>query len=100
MNTNTVTVPSSTIDTNTLSNRQRRKLASMSAAAKRSVGIVKPCPCCGGEARLRKHYKIRDAWYVQCIQCGLKTPISAGVDAYTTDEDNIKCVLDKWNSRV
>lgn len=45
------------------------------------MGEIKHCPCCGGNASVyedaRFHAKPYDfpKWYIQCHDCGLRTPI-------------------------
>lgn len=48
---------------------------------------LKPCPCCGGEAR---HFEKIGGMYVKCTTCGLQT------DFCETKSEAEK----KWNRRV
>lgn len=59
---------------------------------------LKPCPFCGGEARLKKHQKLEQAWYVQCNKCGVRTPNSIQVP-YQSWKDAMKYPVNQWNMR-
>ena len=60
---------------------------------------LKPCPFCGGEARLRKHQKLKETWYVQCKNCGIRTANSVQVP-YESWKDTMKHPVDQWNMRT
>ena len=60
---------------------------------------LKPCPFCGGEARLRKHQKLEHTWYVQCKNCGIRTVNSVQVP-YESWKNTMKYPVDQWNTRV
>lgn len=62
---------------------------------------LKPCPFCGGEARLRtgvtSGLSTRPIAWVKCKSCEISTP--ALIDSHT-DGVNISEVIDMWNKRV
>ena len=58
-----------------------------------------PCPFCGGKARLKKHRKIENTWYVQCHDCGIRTPNSIQLP-YEAWQDARDCPIVLWNRRV
>jgi Lar family restriction alleviation protein len=60
---------------------------------------LKPCPFCGGEARLKKHQKLEQTWYVQCNKCGIRTKNSVQAP-YESWKDAMKCPVNQWNVRV
>ena len=66
-----------------------RKKHFKTKAEMRSEGLLKPCPFCGGQARLKKHYRLAQTWYVQCNQCGIRTKNStqAGYQRWTEARD-------------
>jgi Lar family restriction alleviation protein len=70
-----------------------------SKADLRSEGLLKPCPFCGGQARLKMHYKVKNSWYVQCNDCGVRTPYStqAAYEPWTRARDY---PVKLWNGRV
>lgn len=54
---------------------------------------LKPCPFCGGEARLLPHifYGLKNTYGVECSKCGVMT-----MQFYDTERDAEKA----WNRRV
>lgn len=58
-----------------------------------------PCPFCGGEARLKKHQKLQQTWYVQCNDCGIRTPNSTQA-AYESWKAAMEAPVNQWNRRV
>ena len=70
-----------------------------SEAAKRSEGLLKPCPFCGGEARLKKHHRFKDTWYIQCKDCGVRTTNEPEIDNNIPDFTR-KSLINQWNRRV
>jgi len=60
---------------------------------------LKPCPFCGGEARLKKHQRLEQTWYVQCSKCGIRTIYSTQAP-YESWKDAMKCAVNQWNARV
>jgi Lar family restriction alleviation protein len=60
---------------------------------------LKPCPFCGGEARLRKHQKLEQTWYVQCKDCGIRTPNSVQ-PPYESWKTTMNYPVQQWNRRV
>lgn len=53
---------------------------------------LKPCPFCGGEAKLHEAYDIEGnhaVWRILCTECNMVT-------AYYNTPD---CVVDAWNRR-
>ena len=60
---------------------------------------LKSCPFCGGEAKLRKHQKLKQTWYVQCNQCGIRTPNSVQL-AYESWKTTMNYPVQLWNRRV
>lgn len=58
-----------------------------------------PCPFCGGEARLKKHQKLHQTWYVQCHDCGIRTPNSTQA-AYESWKAAMKAPVNQWNRRA
>lgn len=60
---------------------------------------LKPCPFCGGEARLRKHYRLEQTWYVQCNQCGIRTTNSVQAP-YESWKTTMNYPVRLWNRRV
>ena len=56
---------------------------------------LKPCPFCGGEARLRKD-EYRNFW-VECKNCLCGTSFASGS---SPDEKLIETVIQDWNRRV
>ena len=60
--------------------------------------MLKPCPCCGGEATL-KHTGSLTEWtgsYVKCLECGLSTQIISRACSYCADDEASML----WNNRV
>lgn len=64
----------------------------------KSEGLL-PCPFCGGEARLKKHYRLEQTWYVQCSKCGIKTKNSVQVP-YESWKTAMNYPVKQWNRRV
>lgn len=60
---------------------------------------LKPCPFCGGEARLKKHYRLEQTWYVQCSKCGIKTKNSVQTP-YESWKTTMNYPVRLWNRRV
>lgn len=60
---------------------------------------LKPCPFCGGKARLKKHHKMQNTWYVQCHDCGIKTPLSIQLP-YESWQDAKNYPVKLWNNRT
>lgn len=60
---------------------------------------IKPCPFCGGEARLKKHNKLEQTWYVQCHDCGIRTPNSSQC-AFQPWEEARDYPISQWNNRI
>lgn len=67
-------------------------------------GIVLPCPCCGGQAKMKKGFPNRQMAHcrqavVQCKKCGVRTGIYMQLPmGYRQDVD--KMALKTWNSRA
>lgn len=59
---------------------------------------LKPCPFCGGEARLKKHQKMNNTWYVQCRDCGIRTLnyTQAAFECWSVSRDE---AIAHWNKR-
>lgn len=68
-----------------------------------SKSVIKPCPCCGGKARLKQvkyntlgsygGAELDKHWYgIYCTQCGLSQPRRQ----YPSKED----AYEAWNKRV
>lgn len=60
--------------------------------------MLKPCPCCGGEAKLMHTGSLTD-WthsYVKCTECGLATKIFPKSCSYCADDEASM----NWNNRV
>ena len=51
---------------------------------------LKPCPFCGGEARLQHGPFIATMVSIKCTKCGINTPLC----------DRIKEAIEKWNTRT
>lgn len=60
---------------------------------------LKPCPFCGGEARLKKHQRLEQTWYVQCKNCGVRTPNSVQLP-YESWKTAMNYPVRLWNRRV
>ena len=60
---------------------------------------LKPCPFCGGEARLKKHYRLENTWYVQCNKFGVRTKNSTQ-SAYEPWKVTMKASVNIWNKRI
>lgn len=56
---------------------------------------LKPCPFCGGKAKLM-HYKIKsdDWWYVACEAC------EVALDPLYFGEQDKEQAIERWNKRV
>lgn len=76
----------------------KTRILTKSAKLSRKLGI-KSCPFCGGEARLRKHPKLEQTWYVQCKDCGIRTP-NISQCAYESWKEARNYPITLWNSRV
>lgn len=66
---------------------------------------LKPCPFCGGEAKVDKYKsKYITEVYVMCTECFCKTDsyyINTYYNIYNrTDEECIKYAVEAWNRRV
>ena len=61
--------------------------------------VLKSCPFCGGEARLKKHYRLEQTWHVQCHDCGIRTANSTQA-AYQSWKDAMLYPVNQWNRRV
>lgn len=57
---------------------------------------LKPCPFCGGEAKLRKLNKDR-GYFVLCSKCGCRTPYFRY--RYAPIDDLREDAIDTWNTR-
>ena len=57
---------------------------------------LKPCPFCGGEAKLRKLNKDR-GYFVLCSKCGCRTPYFKY--RYAPIDDLREDAIDTWNTR-
>ena len=63
---------------------------------------LKPCPKCGGKAKLRRGFpnlgnaKVRFAM-VQCLECNYKTP-TLKPKGHESNESLKKRVIDIWNN--
>jgi hypothetical protein len=57
---------------------------------------IKPCPCCGGEARVQ--FEVYGTWMrIYCVDCGLST---MSVPASQFDEARVQQLADElWNKR-
>lgn len=60
---------------------------------------LKPCPFCGGEARLKKHQRLEQTWYVQCNDCGIRTRNYTQC-AYESWKTTMDASVRAWNMRV
>jgi len=60
---------------------------------------LKPCPFCGGEARLKKHYRLEQTWYVQCNKCGIRTKNFTQC-AYEPWKTVMNAPVQLWNRRI
>lgn len=72
--------------------------------AKSSLIVIKPCPFCGGNARLRKGFpstqgKGQGQRLIQCEKCGCRTRIfhQKPMEAW---QDNERACIEAWNRRV
>ena len=61
--------------------------------------LLKPCPFCGGEARLKKHQTLEQTWYVQCKNCGVRT-INSVQAPYESWRDAMNYPVKLWNRRI
>lgn len=64
---------------------------------------LKPCPFCGGEAKLKKGFpwqqdKKQAVALVQCTKCGCRTPVNRQC-AYQARADVYEYVIKTWNRR-
>ena len=63
---------------------------------------LKPCPFCGGEAKLKKGHKTSPEWgtqiYIQCHKCGCRTILFRQYP-FESKADYYKHAIDTWNSR-
>ena len=59
---------------------------------------LKSCPFCGGEARIKKHHKLEQTWYVQCSKCGIRTPYNTQV-SYQSWKQAMEYPVCQWNRR-
>ena len=65
---------------------------------------LKPCPFCGGEARLDKenvcfgHGERHDKYFVECISCGARG--KREVVYYLTPTECQELVVRSWNTRT
>ncbi len=60
---------------------------------------LKPCPFCGGEARLKKHQRLEQTWYVQCKDCGIRTANSVQ-PPYESWKTAMNYPVRLWNRRI
>ncbi len=66
--------------------------------------IIKDCPFCGGEGKLRTSYGDRngpgDVW-VQCLCCGARVGSHSDY-IWKSEKDPVKqqSAIDRWNTRV
>lgn len=84
---------------------ERRALLGDKEAQKECTekGIVLPCPCCGGEAKLKKGFPSRQIAHcrqavVQCKRCGVRTVTHRQLPMERW-QDVDKSALGEWNTR-
>ena len=58
---------------------------------------LKPCPFCGGKARLQRKAK-KHGFYVICIECYCSTPYYQYI--FTSEEELRNTAIETWNRRV
>lgn len=66
-------------------------------------GIVLPCPCCGGTAKLKKGFPSRQIAHcrqavVQCKNCGIRTVTHRQLPMEKW-QDVDRAALEEWNTR-
>ena len=59
---------------------------------------LKPCPVCGGTAAIKSR-KTRKG-YEAAIQCSEGCVLCMTTIAYDTEEEAIKTIIKRWNSRT
>ena len=69
-----------------------------------SLIIIKPCPFCGGNARLKKGFpstqgKAASQALIQCEKCGCRTKIFARAPMEPQRDNELSCI-NTWNKRI